>query len=141
MTYFPPQYGIPVCIILVVVGIVLLIQPYRYKDESKEKRQLKLDLSKLLLDGKEILVELEKMNALSDLSGVVSAQLNFEIWYKEISNTLRKTEFNQLWDKDKVRLDYYRKAKKADYIETCKHALDRLEHIMRLMLDKEDSQI
>jgi len=137
MTYLLPQYGIPLCILLVVLGIFLLVRAYKYKDESKEKRQLHLDLGKFLLDGKEILADLEKMNAQVDSMSAVSAELKFEIWYKDVSKTLSKTGFNQLWYKNKVGLDY-RKARKSDYIEACKYGLDRLEYIKQLMLDKGD---
>ena len=137
MAYLLPQYVIPLCLLLVGAGIFLLIRAYRYKDESKEKRQLQMDLGRLLLDGKEILVDLEKMNAQLDSMGAVSAELKFEIWYKDVSKTLQKTDFNQLWYKNKVGLDY-REARKSDYIEACKHGLDRLEYIKQLMLDKGD---
>ena len=66
----------------------------RSKDESKEKRQLKLDVGKLLLDGKEILVDLEKMNAQLDSIGAVSAELTFEMCYKAASKTLQNTNYD-----------------------------------------------
>jgi len=108
-------------------------------DESKEKRQLKLDVGKLLLDGKEILVDLEKMNGQLDAAGAASAELKFEIWYKDVSKTLQNTDYDRLWFENKEGLDY-RKAKKTDYVEACKYGLDRLEYIKQLMFDRGDSQ-
>jgi hypothetical protein len=110
------------------------------KIEQNKERQLKLDLGKLLLDGKEILVGLERMDARLDSARAVSAELGFEKWYKDVSKTLQKTDFNQLWHENKVGSDYYRKALKSDYIEACKYGLERLEYIKQLMFDKADSR-
>lgn len=101
--------------------------------------RLKLNVGKLLLDGKEILVDLEKMNGQLDAAGAASAELKFEIWYKDVSKTLQNTDYDRLWFENKEGLDY-RKAKKSDYIETCKYGLDRLENIKQLMFDRGDSQ-
>ncbi len=108
-------------------------------DASKEKRQLTLDVGKLLLDGKEILVDLEQMNAQLDSSGAVSAELKCEMWYEDVSKTLQDTDYNRLWFENKEGLDY-RTDDKSDYVETCKYGLDRLEYIKQLIFDKEGSQ-
>jgi len=128
--------------LLWLIGVLIYWFKSRKKPqiEQNSKTQLKLDVGRLLLDGKEILVDLERMNGLYDSAGVVSAELKFEIWYKLASQSLEGTEFNQLWDKDKVGVDYYKEALKSDYIEACKYGLDRLEYIKQLMFDKEDSQ-
>lgn len=88
-----------------------------------------------MLDGKEILVALEKMNGLLDSAGVVSGQLHFGMWYKDVSETLQNTDYDRLWFENKEGLDY-RKAEKSDYVEVCKQSLDRLEYIRQLMPDK-----
>ncbi|MBA7601243.1 hypothetical protein ES703_08310 [subsurface metagenome] len=110
-----------------------------FDGEVTDVIRLKLDLGKLLLDGKEILVDLEKMNAQLDSMGVVSAELKFEIWYKDVSETLQNTEYDQLWFENKEGLNY-READTSDYLEICKHGLDRLEYIKQLIFDKEGSQ-
>jgi hypothetical protein len=130
--------------ILVALRLIITLGQRRHiaktpQDESKKKRQLKLDVGKLLLDGKEILVDLEKMNAQLDSMGAVSAELKFDIWYKDVSKTLQNTDYDQLRFEDKEGLDY-RKAKKSDYVEACKYGLGRLEYIKQLMFDKEGSQ-
>ncbi len=138
--------------VLMAIGVLLLFLIWREKkrielrglstskDDSKEKRQLKFDVGKLLLDGKEILVDLEKMDAKLDTVGVVSAELKFEMWYKDISKTLQNTDYAKLWDENKVGTDYHYKAQKSDYVEACKYGLDRPEYIKQLMFDKEDCQ-
>ena len=108
--------------------------------EQKAKKQLKLDLGKLLLNGKDILVDLEKMDARVDSLKAVSTENKFGIWYKTVSAALQDTPFDQLWDGTKVGVDYHRTARKADYIEACRSGLDRLEYIKQLMLDMDGSQ-
>ncbi len=109
------------------------------KDESREKRQLKLDLGKLLLDGKEILMDLEKMDGQLDASGAVRAELQFEIWYKDVSKSLQNTDFHRLWSEKKEGVDY-RTAKKSDFVEACRYGVRRLEYVMQLISDREGSQ-
>jgi hypothetical protein len=109
-------------------------------DESKEEKQFKLDVGKLLLDGKEILVDLERMYAQLDWSGAVSPELKCEMWYKDASKTLQNTDYDRLWFENKEGLDY-RTANKSDYVEACKYGLDRLEYIKQLIFDKEGSQL
>jgi len=112
----------------------------RSDDYVSNPTRIKMSLGKLLLDGKEILVDLEKMDAKVDSFNAVSAEWKFEIWYKEVSKTLQGTDFDQLWDKDRVESNFYKKALKSDYIQTCKQGLDRLENIKQLMFDKGDSR-
>ena len=100
---------------------------------------LRQNIGLMIIEGKEILVDLEKMNGQLDAAGAASAELKFEIWYKDVSKTLQNTDYDRLWFENKEGLDY-RKAKKSDYIETCKYGLDRLENIKQLIFDKEDSQ-
>lgn len=109
-------------------------------DESKEEKQFKLDVGKLLLDGKEILVDLERMYAQLDWSGAVSPELKCEMWYKDASKTLQNTDYDRLWFENKEGLDY-RTANKSDYVEACKYGLGRLEYIKQLIFDKEGSQL
>jgi hypothetical protein len=109
-------------------------------NESKEKRRLKLEVGKLLLDGKEILADLEKMDTRVDSAKAVSAELKFGIWYEKVTGTLQGTPFTQLWDETKVGAHYYKTARKADYVEVCRSGLDRLEYIKQLVLDTGGSQ-
>lgn len=123
--------------------VVALIYWFRSKKrpqiEQTKGKQLKLNLGKFLLDGKEILLALEKMDAKLDSAGYVSTELKFEIWYKNVSKTLKNTDYDQLWFENKKGLDY-RTANKSDYVEACKYGLDRLEYIKQLILDKGSSQ-
>ena len=115
-------------------GHKLLIAPL-----PELETHIKLELGKLLLDGKEILVDLEKMNGQLDAAGAASAELKFEIWYKDVSKTLQNTDYDRLWFENKEGLDY-RTANKSDYVEACKYGLGRLEYIKQLIFDKEGSQ-
>ena len=104
-------------------------------------KQLQLDVVKLLLDGKDVLAVLEKMDARVDSVKAVDAEDKLAVWYKKATGTLQGTPFAELWDRSKVGEDYHRTARKADYIEVCRSGLDRLEYIKQLILDKEDSAI
>jgi hypothetical protein len=133
----------------VISGVLILKNELLLKTSSKMKREdeieqnkerkLKFDLGKFLLGAKEILLALEKMDAKLDSSGYVSAELKFEIWDKDVSQTLQNTDYAQLWFENKDTLDY-RTAKKSDYIRACKYELGRLEYIKQLIFDKEGSQ-
>jgi len=116
-------------------GHTLLIAPL-----PELETHIKLELGKLLLDRKEILVDLEKMNGQLDALGAASAELKFEIWYKDVSKTLQNTDYDRLWFENKEGLDY-RTARKSDYIEACKYGLGRLEYIKQLMFDRGDYRI
>ncbi len=125
--------------VVMAIGVILLTLIWR---EGKIKRHAiqKLDLGKLLLDGKEILVDLEKAIALKDSWDKMAAELKCEMWYKDASKTLQNTDYDRLWFKNKEGLDY-RTANKSDYVEACKYGLGRLEYIKQLIFDKEGSQI
>ncbi len=118
----------------------VLKQGKSFDGELTNAIRLKLDVGKLLLDGKEILVDLEKRYAQLDWSGAVSPELKCEMWYKDASKTLQNTDYDRLWFENKEGLDY-RTANKSDYIEALKYGLDRLEYIKQLIFDKEGSQL
>lgn len=104
------------------------------------QRHLQLNVGSLLLDGKDILRALEKMDAREDSLGAVAAQLNFQIWFRKVSKTLQGSSYDALWDRTKVREDFHKTADKTHFIEACTAALERVDHVSALMLDLGGSQ-
>lgn len=113
-------------------------QQSRQRNETKTgvKKEVQLDLVKLFHEGKDVQANLKKVQAQWSASEQVSAELHFEAWFTHVSNTLKNTEFINLWYENKV--VNYRKDSISDYIGASERALDRLESIMQLT--KEGSQ-
>ena len=106
-----------------------------YGSTGSSERQLQLDVGRLLLDGKDALRGLEKMDARENTVEVVLAESKFGIWWGAVTETLQDTPFANLWDANKVGEDFHRTAHKQHYIEACQIGLDRLESIKQLMSD------
>ena len=135
---------------LIGLGILIgaILEGAYRKNRSIQKqsggiRQLKLDVGRFLLNGKEILADLEKKYAESDWSGdwsgVVSSRLKCEMWYKDASKTFQSTDYDRLWFENKEGLNY-KTANNSDYVASVKQGLVRLEYIKRVIFDKEGSQ-
>ena len=113
---------------------------YLKDNEAKTvvKKEVQLDLVKLLHEGKDIQAKLKRVQIQWSPSEQVSAEIHFEAWFTDVSNTLKNTEFLNLWYENKV--VNYRKDSISDYIGASERALDRLESIMQLIVHKVGSR-
>lgn len=98
---------------------------------------LQSSIAKHLLEGKGILYYLEKIYPVKDHYQQKKTKTEFEVWYEDISTTLKNTEYDHLWFKEKKELY---DSDPSDYLEICRQGLNRLEEIKRLISDKEDSR-
>ena len=100
--------------------------------------KVQLGLVKLFHEGKDVQANLNGVRAHRDISEQVSAEIHFESWFTDVSNTLKNTEFLNLWYENKV--VNYRKDSLDDYIGASERALSRLESIVQLVADKGGSR-
>ena len=109
-----------------------------HEPKVEVKKEVHLELVKLLHEGKDIQAKLKNVQAQWSSFEQVGAEVEFEAWSMHVSNTLENTEFRKLWYENKV--VNYRKDSISDYIGVSERALDRLESIMQLIADKGGSQ-
>lgn len=102
------------------------------------ERQLRLNLTRLLHDGKDIVAQLKRAQNRGPSTGVqsqVSAEISFEAWCSRVHSTLKNTALKKLWYEQKP-VDY-RKDSLSDYISESERALERAETILKNLPSQE----
>jgi hypothetical protein len=95
-------------------------------------KQWKLNLVKLFHDGQYVLAQLKKAwtnDPHCNTIEPVSAEMDFERWFAEVTKALNNTVFKKLWYEDVVVNP--RKDLMPDYIDKAERTLSRFESIMK----------
>jgi hypothetical protein len=99
--------------------------------QPKRMKEAQLNILKLYHDGEDILIELQKAQNIDpriNPQPQLPSEVHFEAWFTLVSNTLKNTEFQNLWYINEVVNN--QKDSISDYIGTSERALARLESIL-----------